>query len=158
MKKRILIIGAFGILAIAIARPPVAQQVGGLLRSLSLPATPRPYLRIGDTTVSVSLARTHIQQQRGLSNTVSLDENSGKLFMFQAAFRPAFWMKDMRYPIDIVWISDAWNVVDITENLAPQTYPLQVFPRADVRYVLEVNAGFVAAHGIEIGDSVIFEN
>jgi uncharacterized membrane protein (UPF0127 family) len=79
------------------------------------------------------------------------------LFVFPAETTPSFWMKDMRYPIDMIWIDASRQVVDSTENALPESYPDTTFsPRVPVRYVLEVPAGFFAEQGIMIGDTVSF--
>ena len=64
-------------------------------------------------------------------------------------------MKDMYFPIDIIWIGENNTIVDITKNLSPRTYPKTFSPKTEAKYVLEVNSGYVEAHGINIGDLVV---
>ncbi|MDX1535781.1 MAG: DUF192 domain-containing protein, partial [Candidatus Spechtbacterales bacterium] len=66
----------------------------------------------------------------------------------------SFWMKEMNFPIDIIWIGEDMRVVDITKNAKPESYPKRFSPSVLAQYVLEVVAGFSDEHGVEIGDSI----
>ena len=74
------------------------------------------------------------------------------LFVFDEDGDWGIWMKDMQFPIDILYISQNGSVVSIDANISPNTYdtnPPEVFyPPLAVRYVLELPAGFAAAHTI----------
>jgi len=108
-------------------------------------------------SVSVRLAQTPQEREHGLSGTISLPEGEGMLFFFDTAGFPAFWMKDMTYPIDIIWLSSDWKVVDITHTLPPESYPATVAPQFSTQYVLEVPSGFARTHHITVGQSVSFQ-
>jgi uncharacterized protein len=127
-----------------------------LLRSHTAPK-PDGWVSVGDARVEVAVADTDMERGQGLSGHPPLAENEGMLFLFDTPSRPAFWMKDMLFPLDIIWLSSDWKVVDITPNLAPDTYPAVFAPSMDAQYVLEVPAGFAAREGVEIGQSVVFE-
>lgn len=114
-------------------------------------------ISIADTQVEVSIARTPQEQEQGLSGTASLLENSGKLFIFNTPGTYGFWMKDMHYPLDLVWIDANHKIVDITENVAPDTYPQIFYPGSPVTAVLELNAGFSTKHGLSIGEMPSFK-
>jgi hypothetical protein len=109
----------------------------------------------GDTKVKVEIATTPDDMAKGLSNRKSLGENDGMLFVFSEPGTPAFWMKDMEFSLDIIWIQND-TVVDIASNLPPLAgdYVSTYAPRVPANYVLEVNAGFTAKHRIKIGDKV----
>ncbi|MFA5128720.1 MAG: DUF192 domain-containing protein [Patescibacteria group bacterium] len=110
---------------------------------------------IDDVKVKVEIADEPMEMAKGLSNRKSLDKNHGMLFIFATPGQPAFWMKDMNFSIDIIWIKNN-VVVDIAPNL-PVTaaeFLSTYTPREPANYVLEVNAGFAAEHGIKIGDKV----
>ena len=109
----------------------------------------------GDAKVKVEIVTTPDDMAKGLSNRKSLAENSGMLFVFSEPGQPAFWMKDMEFSLDIIWIQND-TIVDIAPNLPPLAgdYVSTYAPRAPANYVLEVNAGFAAKHGIKIGDKV----
>lgn len=113
--------------------------------------------RIGSTTVEASVADTLAERIAGLSNTPFLPEHVVKLFVFGAEGSHSIWMKDMNYPIDILWLDQEGLVVYIEENIAPETYPESFSSPTPAWYVVEANAGFVEANGIDIGSDFIIE-
>lgn len=115
-------------------------------------------ITVGGTPVMVELAETFPEQVKGLSGRTDLAGDEGMLFVFDSAAERSFWMRGMRISIDIIWISKDGTVVDIHENLAPETYPKKFSPREEVQYVLEVPAGFVARHTLQIGARVDLSN
>lgn len=108
-----------------------------------------------DVKVKVEIADNAAEMQKGLSNRESLGKNKGMLFVFAEPGQAAFWMKDMEFPLDIIWIQND-KIVDIAPNLPPLAgeYVSTYQPRVPANYVLEVNAGFAKEHGIKIGDKV----
>lgn len=115
-------------------------------------------IHIDDATFTVELATTTIEQARGLSFRASLAEESGMLFTFSPGIQN-FWMKDMNFPIDIIWIAGG-KVVGFEQDAKPQPgvplWRLTIYTSPDgVDKVLEVNAGIVAKDGIKIGDAVM---
>jgi uncharacterized protein len=123
----------------------------GFLRS-------RPEVSInGGHPIAVRIADTPAEREQGLSGSEPMDPNEGMLFLFDAPGPLAFWMKDMRFSIDIIWIGSDWNIVDITHSIAPETYPATFSPTHDAQYVLEVPAGFAKRRDVEIGQSVSFQ-
>lgn len=118
------------------------------------------FVTISDVKIPVEIAKTRKQREKGLSNRDALEENSGMLFVLEENSTPAFWMKDTKIPIDIIWIDDN-KVTQITENIAPPNAAtadrdLKMYlPNNPVDYVLEVNAGFAQKNGIEVGSEVV---
>ena len=119
---------------------------------------------VGDAEVEVKYANSKSERANGLSNVESLPENSGLLFIFEEPqTQPSFWMKDMNFPIDIIWIS-ADKVVQIDYDVPPPEpntpdNELTVYsPKQPVDYVLEVNGGFSAKSNIEVGSPVVLPN
>lgn len=95
---------------------------------------------------------TPAQHAQGLSNRDYIGAD-GMLFLFDQENRPTFWMKDMRFALDFIWIKDD-RVVDIHERVQPPSdvYTRRfVTPSKNVDSVLEVPAGFVDEHNITIG-------
>lgn len=138
------------------ATPPMTVTSSDI--QVPLPAVPlyiHP-LEIGGRKISVAYAVTPAEQAQGLSGTTSLADGRGMLFIFPTDTSMPFWMKDMNYALDIIWISEDKTVADITPNLDPASYPDSFGPSVPVRYVLEVPAGFVIENGINIGDRVSF--
>ena len=113
-------------------------------------------ISIAQTSVRVAVADTPTLRSSGLSGYRGLAGDEGMLFIFEEDGMHSFWMKDMRFPIDILWISSDGRVVFIEKEVSPETFPKSFTPATPARYVLEVEAGFVEKHGIEIGDSTVF--
>jgi len=110
---------------------------------------------IGGKTISVEIASSATRQEQGLSQRQSLAPDSGMLFVFAKYQTPKFWMKDMLFPLDIIWIRDR-EIVGYEQSLPPAgPNPLATYePLRPVNYVLEVKAGFVRENNIKVGDRV----
>jgi uncharacterized membrane protein (UPF0127 family) len=126
------------------------------------PATPQNnytyQLKIGGQTLMVEIATTPAQMQQGLSGRMEMADNQGMLFDFgQQTTDPAFWMKDMKFNLDFIWIAGG-KVVGITPDVSyPNSadYPLPTYsPPQPVNQVLEVNAGWANKNNIAVGDEV----
>lgn len=102
------------------------------------------------------VARTPSTRERGLSGTPSFDTDEGMLFIFPEPGAYAFWMKDMNFAIDIVWVSSNRRVIGVTENISPETYPETFGPTSEVQFVLEVPAGSAEKFGLKAGSTVSF--
>lgn len=111
---------------------------------------------IGSTEIAVAYAKTDAERGQGLSDSAPLGQTQGMLFFFDQPARPSFWMKDMHYSLDMIWIGEDMTVKDITRNATPESYPQSFFPSEFVRYVLEVPAGFADYHSITVGTKVRF--
>lgn len=111
---------------------------------------PRVILR--DTTYHVSVMRTEAELQKGLSGTDSLPTGQAMLFVFSDDAKWTMWMKDMKYPIDIVWLDANANVVYTVKKAQPSSYPKTFGPVTDSRYVIELPSGTIEQTGISIGD------
>ena len=112
----------------------------------------------GDLRIPVTIADTPAEQEQGLSDTRFLPGNTGKLFVFNTPGKYGFWMKDMHYPLDMVWIDSTMHIVGITMNINPDTYPTVFYPPQEVSYVLEVNAGFSTEHHFEVNQLLTLAN
>ena len=119
---------------------------------------PTTTVTIGPVVVLVEVASTDIARQRGLSGRTSLKEGSGMLFAFDADWEWGIWMKDMHFPIDIIWTDQDGTVVTVAKDISPDTYPQAFYPSVPARFVLEVPAGFVASHDIAKGSRLSIEN
>lgn len=111
--------------------------------------------------IRVEIADTEALRAKGLSGRKSLAQDEGMLFIFQSPSRYTFWMKDMHFPLDFIWINKD-TVVDITENVSPPVdFGSSALPRykplEPVDKVLEVNAGIVESSNIQIGDKVLIK-
>lgn len=99
-----------------------------------------PSIVIGERRIPVSIADSEEERQIGLSNTKSLAQGTGKLFVFEEIGTYGFWMKDMSYPIDIVWVDQNYKVVSVT-TITPESYPEVFYPPSEIKYALELNSG-----------------
>ena len=113
-------------------------------------------IRIGDLELKVEIADNLILQTRGLSNRDNLDENTGMLFVYDNNKIRHFWMKEVQFPLDVLWIADG-VVMAVQENIPFESDNddiLRFKSNIPVNWVLEVNAGFIAKNGLKIGDTV----
>src|ERR1035437_6315215 len=130
--------------------------VGFFLIKFQTPTQPPPYqgggaegrggqikfVNIAGQNIKVDLALTQATQAQGLSGRQSLSENEGMLFVFDKPGKYPFWMKDMNFPIDMIWIGENLQVVYIEKDARPESYPESYGPSSDAKYVLEVVSGF----------------
>ena len=113
-------------------------------------------LSIAGVGVAIAIADTPLEREQGLSGTTGLSDSEGMFFIFDRDDQHSFWMKDMAYAIDIIWISAAKKVVYIEKGVAPDTFPHAFTPPTPARYVLEVPAGFSETHRVQVGSEVVF--
>ena len=121
-----------------------------------------PLVRVDGAEFPVELAATPEQRSQGLSGRDSLSPGTGMLFIFETEGNYTFWMKDMRFPLDLIWISAECVLAEVVAD-APPPEPGQspndlprYTPSVPARYVLEINAGEAAAADIDPGDPVEF--
>ena len=108
----------------------------------------------GRVPVTVELARTAGEQILGLSGRPGLKPGRGMLFVYDRPQPVSIWMKDMRFPLDIIWIL-AGRIVKIQKHAPPlsPSGPERIYT-ATADLVLEVSAGFMDRQGIRVGDAV----
>ncbi len=118
-----------------------------------------PLAVVNKKKINLLLAKTNIEHVNGLSRRKSLAENTGMLFVFGDRQPRAFWMKEMNFPLDIIWINKD-EVVGVSQNAPPEgATPKHIYKSPlPVDFVLEVNAGFCDKNGIKTGDKVYFFN
>src|SRR3989338_10801011 len=145
MKKYLLAILVLSMVAVLayVALPKEADTT--VMRTIS----------IGGTVIYVDVADTEVLREQGLSGRSDLPSGKGMLFVFESDGLWGIWMKDMQFPIDIVWAGADGKVITVADNVAPETYPKVFSPSAPARYVLELPAGFAAAHGIVEGSQIV---
>ena len=114
------------------------------------------YIKIGDKIVKIERATTREEQEKGLSMRESIADGEGMLFIFPNPDKYSFWMKDMNFPIDIVWIDEILRVVYIEKNAQPSSYPNTFMPTEKAMYVLEVISGFSEKNNLKVGNKVEF--
>ncbi len=112
-------------------------------------------ITIGTESLRVETMDSDAERAQGLSGRSGLPPTQGMLFDFTNSTerKPNFWMKDMQFAIDIIWIKDN-QVVGITKNVQPPLTPdyLPTYPAPrEIDYVLEVNANWAELHGVQKG-------
>lgn len=113
-------------------------------------------VRLGKSTFTLEIANTEALQERGLSYRTSLAPNTGMIFVFNTPALYYFWMKDMNFPIDIIWLDKDKKVVHIEHSLAPHTYPKSYGPDTSTQYVIEISAGETDKIGLSLGGTIGF--
>lgn len=151
MKKALIIIGcgvllALGFYVVRTKPVDVAPQVSYEKKEVVL----------GNTQYTLEVADTDFLRERGLSYRTSLAPQTGMLFVFDVPRTLRFWMKDMNFPIDIIWLDTDKKVVHIEHSLSPSTYPDSFGPEAPTQYVIEIPAGAAKGAGLSKGDGVSF--
>lgn len=109
----------------------------------------RQVLRIGDHAFQVEIAATPQQRERGLMGRTQLAEKGGMLFVFDAAGRHCFWMRNTPLPLSIAFIDEAGRIANIAD-MQPHTDTLHC-PATAIRYALEVAQGGFAQRRIVAG-------
>lgn len=116
-------------------------------------------LKIGEAVLQIEIADSPAARAQGLSGRKNLSENAGMLFVFEQSGYYNFWMPDMKFSLDIIWIDEENTIIGFAENAPPLIDKKNVVlyqPPSPVKYALEVNAGFVAKHNIVVGQKIQF--
>lgn len=127
-----------------------------LLIALLVFVPQKPRITINNTTVLTEVVDTPETMERGLSGRQNLPEDSGMLFMYAQSGVYCYWMKDMNFSIDMIWLDDQKKIVHIEPNVSPQTFPKSFCPSTPARYVLEVSAGKAEKSGWTVGSPALF--
>lgn len=121
----------------------------------------QPTAKAGNKTFDLEIAKTTQELQKGLSNRKSLPENKAMLFIFPKPDYYAFWMKDMQFPLDIIFLNGN-KIVMVYKNVPPPSSADQALPiykpEAPSDKVLEINAGLADKYNIQKGATVTFNN
>lgn len=116
---------------------------------------------IRNTTFTVDVAVTGKEKEVGLGGRDTLAPDRGMLFVYDHKERYPFWMRNMKFPIDIIWIADT-TIVDITKNVPISDKPVEQLPIyhpvVPVDKVLEITAGLSETYGFVVGDTVKIKN
>ncbi len=107
-----------------------------------------------EATILAENAETPAEQQKGLMFRKTMDVNHGMLFVFDHTEVKTFWMKNTYIPLDIIFISEDMEIDSIAKNTKPRQTEVLYSSNSEVKFVLEVNAGFTDTHSINTGDRV----
>lgn len=131
--------------------------VGSVVLFLQSPRTSgqkEGIIRIGENEIRVEIADNDEERSMGLSDRGALLPGYGMLFVFDTPGSYGFWMKNMKFPIDIIWIDENSRIIGIEKSVQPETYPNVFYPPSPVKYVLELPAGFADLHKINAGSMI----
>lgn len=107
--------------------------------------------------IEAEIADSAGERQQGLMFRGHLAENQGMLFILDEEIVPSFWMRNMQFPLDVLWIDKEKKIVGITENARPCVNNcVNLTIDKKVKFVLELNSGFVKKNQIEVGESITF--
>ena len=122
----------------------------------NLATTQVKILRLKSTAEVASTPET---RALGLGGRESLAEGSGMLFVFDNEAKHSFWMKDVKFPIDIIWLDKNKKVIHFVKGAkADMGGNLEIYtPPAKARYVLEVRDGSIEEFGLQLGNKASFE-
>ena len=122
-----------------------------------VPANVFDRIQIGNTTLDkIEIADTDQAREQGLSGREGLAQGEAMLFVFDRPGYYAFWMKDMKFSIDMIWTDENGVVTGLKEDAMPDSYPQSFTPARSAKYVLEVQDGLIQKENLKIGDSVKF--
>jgi uncharacterized protein len=111
----------------------------------------------GDVSVDVEVVSTEAKIERGLMYRQHMPPDDGMLFLLGENKEWKFWMHNTLIPLDMIFIRSDMSIAGIVENAAPETDTLREVHEPSL-YVLEVNAGWAAAHGVKRDGKVRFEH
>jgi len=136
----------------------VIFAVISVTRLVSLAGYNKASVGIGTAIFSADIADTESERDKGLSGRSSLADDRAMLFRFDVPAVPVFWMKDMKFPLDIIWIRNG-KVVGYVTDIYPEPGVSErdikrYSPSTPIDMALEVPAGSVGRYGVSIGDGV----
>jgi uncharacterized membrane protein (UPF0127 family) len=108
-------------------------------------------LNIEDVVFFVEVAQTDASRAKGLSGRPCITDDVALLFVFNESDLHGFWMKDMNFDIDIIWLDTEKKIIDVWKNASPRSYPEIRKPVSPAKYVLEVKAGTFEALSLNNG-------
>jgi len=158
--KKIIVLYALLVFIIVFA---ALLKIGGGANLFKNISTRETTARINGREFKLLLAKTDTELIRGLSGRPSLPDDQGMLFVFKEKGLYPFWMKDMKFPIDIIFIDES-RIDSIVENAQPpkpgeDLSNLPIYrPKNPVNYVLEINGGLARKYHFLEGDTVELRN
>ncbi|MGB3023346.1 MAG: DUF192 domain-containing protein [Candidatus Saccharimonadales bacterium] len=142
----------------------IAIAVGGYFLFVSRPiaSTPLPTVKatIGNATFTLYAPRNERELEIGLAAYKSIEPDQGMIFRGMPVGVQSIWMKDMKFDIDVLWVSKDNQVVYVVQSMSRSSYPKKFHNPVNVpsAYVIELAAEATITHGITVGQTVTIEN
>ncbi len=114
-------------------------------------------LYVNNKTLTAEVAVTEEQKQIGLSGRSCLGEDRVMVFSYNVPGNYCFWMKDMNFSIDMVWLDSDKKVITVKSGINPDTYPQTFCPSSSAMYVVEVSSGVSEKFGWQTGTIFSFD-
>jgi uncharacterized protein len=105
-------------------------------------------------TLTALVADTDLLRSRGLSGFSGLDDDQIMLFVFDRPGIHAFWMKQMRFAVDIAWIGEDLKIIHTQTRVGPESFPKIFTPPTPALFVIETRAGLLDSLNVTAGDTV----
>ena len=109
-------------------------------------------LKVNNVSIKSEIAVTPSERKLGLSHRKLLKKGRGLLFIFEEEGYHSFWMKDMNFSIDILWIDAKKKIVHIEHSISPKSFPKSFSSKTKSQYVLEIPARYSSENNIKVGD------
>ncbi len=109
---------------------------------------------VGENTFNTIVSDTEALRSKGLSGRTGLEADQAMIFVFDSPDMLGFWMKDMFFSIDMLWLDAESRIVSFEKNVSPDTYPKVFFPTSPSLYVIEFSAGTLDKIGISKGEYI----
>ena len=155
--RRLVLLGILAIVLL-IATMWIANKKPASAGCADANITPRQYdvklASSSDRLFRMEVASKETQRDQGLSMRECFPSDGALLFVFPTDDKFGIWMKDMRFPIDVVWLNKDKKIVSIHTGMQPDSYPKIYYPDADARYVLEFAQGTASALGLQVGHTM----
>lgn len=129
-------------------------SIAAIVAAFAFNTPPTAQLDTAVRTYKLDIASTDAEREVGLGGRSDMPVNRGMIFVFDKPAVQCFWMKDMQFPLDIIWLDGLKRVVHIEADVSPQTYPEKFCPPEKARYVIELNAGQAAKSHITLGQTL----
>lgn len=128
-------------------------EPGEVVTNEHLPVSASLQLENGEK-INLRVADSPDERQLGLSYFKSLPQDEGMLFLFDKLGTYPFWMKDMNFPLDIIWLkktkNDTYEIVFVAHDVSPKSYPQNINPYVSSDTVLEINSGLASVYNLNV--------
>ncbi len=110
--------------------------------------------------ITLEFADTAAERTQGLSGRASLAADTGMLFVFDDEGQYPFWMPEMKFSLDMIWLDSQYRIVYLKQNVPPagsgRKDLVQYINDQPAKYVLEVNAGVAVTHQLQVGSQLTY--